>query len=51
MDARSNMPTRWTATSDSPRYGARFIRDEDASSTAEAAIIIADNWQYEGSRD
>jgi hypothetical protein len=27
---------------------ARFIRDEDASSTAEVAIIIADDWQHQG---
>ena len=47
MDARSKMPTRWTATSDSPRYVARFIRDEDASSTAEDAIIIADDRQHQ----
>ena len=26
---------------------ARFIRDEDASSTAEVAIIIADDWQHQ----
>jgi hypothetical protein len=27
---------------------ARFIRDQDASSTAEVAIIIADDWQDQG---
>jgi RimJ/RimL family protein N-acetyltransferase len=27
---------------------ARFIRDEDASGTAEVAIIIADDWQQQG---
>ena len=27
---------------------ARFIRVEDASSTAEVAIIIADDWQHQG---
>jgi hypothetical protein len=27
---------------------ARFIRDEDASSTAEVAIIITDDWQHQG---
>jgi hypothetical protein len=27
---------------------ARFIRDEDASGTAEVAIIIADDWQHQG---
>ena len=27
---------------------ARFIRDEDALSTAEVAIIIADDWQHQG---
>ena len=26
---------------------ARFIRDEDASSTAEVAIVIADDWQHQ----
>ena len=26
---------------------ARFIRDEDASSAAEVAIIIADDWQHQ----
>ena len=26
---------------------ARLIRDEDASSTAEVAIIIADDWQHQ----
>ena len=26
---------------------ARFIRDEDASSTAEVAIIITDDWQHQ----